>query len=120
MSEEKLDLSIEDIELDDDNAEKPIDRLKRNSPIMADFIQAYKDEMKPPQASLGMIGPGWMPVKLEFTVEQFRIGSGTLAESIKDFLTGGWDIWQFCNTQEWLIIFFHRKVDKVDSLLDSQ
>lgn len=114
MSEEKLDLSIEDIELDD--GEKPIDRLRQNSPIMADFIQAYKDEMKAP--SLGMIGPGWMPVKLEFKVEQFRIGTADII-NIDTQLRNGWDIWQFCNTNEWLIIFFHRKVDKVDSPLDS-
>lgn len=119
MSEEKLDLSIEDIELDDDDAEKPIDRLKRNSPIMADFIQAYKDEMKTPQPTLGMIGPGWTPIKLEFKVEQFKIGTADIL-NIDTQLRNGWDIWQFCNTNEWLIIFFHRKVDKVDSSLDSQ
>lgn len=116
MPEEKeTDLSIEDIELDD--GEKPIDRLRRDAPVMADFVEAYKDEMKAP--SLGMIGPGWMPPKLEFTVEQFRIGTGELSDRIKEFLNSGWDIWQFCNTDQWLIVFFHRKVDKVDNPIDS-
>lgn len=114
MPEEKeIDLSIEDIELDD--GEKPIDRLRRDAPIMADLIEAYKEEMKPP-TPYGIIGPGWIPPKLEFNVQQFQIGEINLPDHINNFLKQGWDIWQFCNTDQWLIIFFHRKVD---SPLDS-
>lgn len=116
MEEENL--SIEDIELDD--GEKPIDRLRRSMPGMADFIQAYKDEMKPPALG-GIAVPEWIPVKLEFYCEQWQIGTESLTNGITTMLNDGWTISQSQTHKKYLLVIFSRpKVDKVDSSLDSQ
>lgn len=106
MNEEKLDLSIEDIEIGD--PENPMDRLRRNAPVMADFTQAYQEEMKNPPF---LIAAAWTPPKVENKVAQFKIGTVAFESQVEAFLSEDWDIWQTYGHNEWFVIIFIRKVD---------
>lgn len=105
MSEEK--------EFNIDSNESAIEKLRRDAPVMANFVDAVHDRM----ANIPM-PKAWAPRKLEFYVEQLEFGAPQLTINITKLLNDGWEVFKTESYRQWLVVFFARKVEIVDSRLD--
>lgn len=108
MTEEKEFNPFENIEIGED--EPAIEKLRRDAPVMANFVEAVQDQMN----NLP-IPKAWQPPKLEFCIRQLKFGTDQLPSSISKLLNDGWEVFKTESYQEWLVVIFARKVEKVDS-----